>query len=363
MDIASLVNTLMEDGTVRTLALNAAAQFGLVPRRYIGAELLPERTVTENAYREDAIRYRTIIANSGTRYSPTQKKGGDLIGSFLVELGNSDIARELSARDYDALITMLQNNPTMEGAATLLRFADRTLNLALVEYNEKQRWDAIVSASVVRTGDNAYSETVAYANPANHRAAAAGTWSSDAYDPFTDILAMADLLEGKGYTVGRIITSRTVLSILAGNDKVKTRTGVATINTSGQIAATPGRASSTAIDMALGRDGLPPIETYDLLYHTQAGSARFLPSTVFVMVATTGRDETIELSDTAQNLTLTDTIGYTAIGRAAGQSAPGRVIRMVAQEDKPPRVEGEAWQTSLPVITDPESIAVINTIS
>lgn len=363
MDLASLVNQLMEDGTVRALALNTAAMFGITPRRYIGAELLPERTVDENTYREDAVRFRTVIANSGTRYSPVQKKGGDLVGSFLVELGNSDIGREITARDYDALVKLLQNATTMEATANLMRFADRTLNGALIEYNEKQRWDAIVSASVVRTGDNGYSETVSYSNPANHRAAAGGVWSNDAYDPFTDILAMADLLEGKGYTVGRIITSRTVLSILSGNDKVKTRTGVATINTSGQIAATPGRASSDAINMALARDGLPPIETYDLLYHTQTGSGRFLPSTVFVMVATTGRDETIELSDTAENLIISDTIGYTAIGRATGQPTPGRVIRMTAKEDKPPRVEGEGWQTSLPVITDPEAMAVINTIS
>lgn len=363
MDIASLVNTIMEDGTVRALALNTAAQFGVQPRRYIGAELLPERTVPENAYREDAIRYRTIIANSGTRYSPTQKKGGDLMGSFLVELGNSDIARELSARDYDALIRLLNTTPNMDGAATLLSFADRVLNLALVEYNEKQRWEAIVNASVVRVGDNAYTETIAYSNPANHRAAAGGTWSSDAYDPFNDILAMADLLEGKGFSVGRIITSRAVVSILSGNDKVKTRTGVATINTSGQIAATPGRASMNAIDGALQRDGLPPIETYDLLYHTQAGSGRFLPAGSFVLVATTGRDETIELADASTDLILNDTLGYVAVGRATGQAGPGRVIRMESKEDKPPRIEGEAWQTSLPVITEPESMAVITGIA
>jgi hypothetical protein len=363
MDIASLVNTLMEDGTVRALALNAAAQFGVQPRRYIGAELLPERTVPENAYREDAIRYRTIIANSGTRYSPTQKKGGDLMGSFLVELGNSDIARELNARDYDALIRLLNTTPSMDGTATLLSFADRVLNLALVEYNEKQRWEAIVNASVVRVGDNAYSETIAYPNPANHRAAAGGTWSSDAYDPFNDILAMADLLEGKGFSVGRIITSRAVVSILSGNDKVKTRTGVATINTTGQIAATPGRASRDRIDEALMRDGLPPIETYDLLYHTQAGSGRFLPAGSFVLVATTGRDETIELADAAEDLVINDTLGYVGVGRATGQAAPGRVIRMESKQDKPPRVEGEAWQTSLPVITEPEAVAVITGIA
>jgi hypothetical protein len=207
-----------------------------------------------------------------------------------------------------------------------------------------------------RTEDDADS------NPDNHRAAAGGTWSSDSYDPFADILAMADLLESKGYTVGRIITSRTVLSILAGNDKVKARTGVATINASGQITATAGRATRDAINGALERDGLPAIETYDLQYRTQTGTGYFLSRSAFVLVATTGQDESIDLGDT-NSLMVANTLGYTALGRAAGQAMPGRVLRMEAFENKPPRIEAEGWQTSLPVITNPEAIAVITSIS
>ena len=360
-DIATLVNQLMTDGTVPTLALNTGAQFGIAPRTYLGAELLPERLVDENAYREEAIRYRTVIANDGTRYSPSQKKGAEILGSFLVELGNSDITTEFTARAYDALLRMLGTNITMDASAQLIDFLDRTVNLALVEKNEKQRWEAIVSASVVRTGDNAYTETVTYSNPASHRSAAGGTWSTDSYDPFDDILAKADLLASKGYTVGRIITSRTVLAILAGNDKVKARTGVATINASGQITATAGRASSSAINDALNRDGLPPLETYDLQYRTQTGTGYFLARTVFVMVATTGQDETLDMGDNER--IVNDTLGYVGVGRAAGQSAAGRVLRLESHSDKPPRVIGEGWQTSLPVITAPEAIAVITGIA
>lgn len=361
-DIAELVNQLMTDGTVPTIARNANAQFGIAPRNYLGASLLPERMVDENAYREESIIYRTVIANDGTRYSPSQKKGAALVGSFLVELGNSDIASEFTSRDYDALLRILNTRPSMDAAASLLSWLDRTVNLALIEKNEKQRWEAIVSASVVRSGDNGYTETVSYSNPANHRAAAGGTWSSDSYDPFADILAMADLLESKGYTVGRIITSRTVLSILAGNDKVKARTGVATINASGQITATAGRATRDAINGALERDGLPAIETYDLQYRTQTGTGYFLSRSAFVLVATTGQDESIDLGVT-NSLMVANTLGYTALGRAAGQAMPGRVLRMEAFENKPPRIEAEGWQTSLPVITNPEAIAVITSIS
>ncbi len=95
MDIYTLVQQMMADGTFARIAGNPAAQFGTPKRSYLGAEILPEKTVEENAYREDGIRYRTVIANSGSRYSPSQKEdGGALVGTFLVELGNQDIARE-----------------------------------------------------------------------------------------------------------------------------------------------------------------------------------------------------------------------------------------------------------------------------
>jgi hypothetical protein len=361
-DIASVVDLLMRDGSVRTLAMNAAAQFGIGPRRYLGAELLPERMVPENAYREEQIRYRTVLANDGTRYSPTQKKGAALFGTFLVELGNSDIASDFTSRDYDALIALLMNNMSMDAAVTLINWADRILNLALVEKNEVQRWEAIVNASVVRAGDNGYTETVAYSNPAGHRANIATAWSNTSVDPFNDIFTMADLLASKGYTVSRIITGRPVVSIMAANPNVKARTGIAVISSTGQIQGAIGRATLGAMNDALQSDGLPPIELYDLQYRTQTGTGYFLPRQTMVLVATTGRDETIDLGDSG-SLFLQNTLGYVGIGRAAGQATPGRVIRMEAKESKPPRINGEAWQTSLPVVTEPEAVAVLKTIT
>jgi hypothetical protein len=59
-----------------------------------------------------------------------------------------------------------------------------------------------------------------------------------------------------------------------------------------------------------------------------------------------------------------DTLGYTAIGRAAGQSNSGRVIKVRPVPDKkPPRVEGEGWQASFPVLADPEAVTVITGIA
>lgn len=361
MDIATLVERMMSDGTVQRVARNPRAQFGTAARRYIGAEILPERLTMENSYTEEAVRYRTIVANAGSRYGPVQLKKGELVGTFEVKLAESDIGRELTSRDYDALIRLLGRNLSMDATAAVIRFADTLLNLALVEILERWRWQAIVNAQVVLSGDNEYLENVAYSNPAGHRVNVAGDWDTDTYDPFDDIFAMADMFASKGFTLSRIITSRKVVSKMAGNDKVKTRTNRVTVNTSGQITSVGGRPALSDINAALNADGLPSIEIYDLQYRTQTGTGRFLADTVMVLIAETGRDETLDLGDSVQEQ-LVNTLGYTGVGRAAGQDTPGRVIRLESFRNKPPRIEGEAWQTGLPVILEPEAIAVLQNI-
>lgn len=361
MDLMGLVTQMNASGAFRQVALNVASQFGTQQRRYLGAALLPERAVDENAYREDQVRFRTVIANAGTRYSSVQKKGGDLLASFLVELGNSDIGRELTARDYDALLRLLNTNLSMQAMAAAINWADTVLNAALLEHNELQRWQAIVGAQVQRRGDNNYVEDVDYANPAGHRRAQLAAWSNDNTDVLADIFAMADLMAGKGYTVSRIIASRQVLSVMAGNAKVQSRVGLATIGADGSIAMRAGRATQQAINGVLEQDGLPPIETYDLQYRTSDATGYFLPRDVFVMIGATGDGADIDLGDTT--VRLENVLGYTAIGRAAGQPGPGRVVRVEPKENKPPRIEGEAWQTSLPVVLHPEAIGVITGIN
>lgn len=368
MDLQTLVRQMMTDGTVQTIARNPLAQFGPPARQYLGATLLPERLVPLNAYREKNIRYRTVIANNGTRYSPTQLKDDtSLVGSMLVELAETDIARQFTAEDYDAFLALLGTRPTMEAVATLTRWLDVTVNRALLDLNEKQRWQAIVDASIVMTGDNGYTETLNYSNPSGHRVNAGGTWSSDAYDPYPDIVTQVQVLTDKGYTVNRIITSRKVATILARNSYMQARAGARVVVTSGgSIQAQPAPLISLdQLNSVFLADGLPQMELYEAQYFDYAGAHRFLADTVMVFVATTGRDEMI-----AETQFYTDSaiapveniLGYQAIGRAAGQSAPGRVIRMEAFSDKPPRIEAEGWATTLPVVLEPEAIATIKQI-
>lgn len=359
--LATLLSDMRANGTLESIATNRRAQFGRTGRNYLGASLLPERLVPQNAYREESVRYRTVVANDGTRYSPTQKKSGDLVGSFLVELAHSDVAREFDSQLYDALLSYLGSNQTLEAVASVTNWLDTTVNLALIEGDEKRRWQAIVDASVLLLGDNDYTETVSYSNPAGHRVAQTAPWTTDSTDIYEEIFTGADFLASKGYTVNHMITSTSVLSKMAGNNTVKTRTGIAVVNASGQIQSASGRATRENVNSTLQADGLPAIETYDLQYRTQTGSQYFLKRDVFVLLGTTGQDQTLDFGDSEE--LFPDTLGYLAIGRAAGQSAPGRVIRAEMKEDKPPRIEAEGWESSLPVILNPEAIFVITGIT
>lgn len=360
MDIGTLVNQMRNDGIIRDIVRNPLAQFGLGPRRYIGAELLPERVVPENSFREENIRYKTIIANDGNRYSPVQKKGGELVGSFEVILGDSDIGREFSGRDYDVFLKLI-GNASMDAAVQLMNWLDVTITRAMVELCEKQRWELIQTAQIVRRGANGFSETVTISNPSGHRANAGGTWSNNSYDPYADIVAMVNLLKSKGYTVTRIITRRPVISILTLNEKMRNRMGITTMAPGVMAGVAPGFLDLASMNAIFSRDGLPPLEEYDLQYRTTSGSSYFLSGNTMVFICQTGRDESIDYGDGTK--IVTDTLGYTAIGRATGQQDPGRHADMWAFTTRPPRIESQGWQTTLPIITEPEAVACINNIA
>jgi hypothetical protein len=169
----------------------------------------------------------------------------------------------------------------------------------------------------------------------------------------------------KGFKVGRIISTRNVVTILAGNDKMKTRVGHVKVNvTNGDFITSPGRTSIAAINQAFSDDGLPPITILDEIYRTQTGTVRFISNNVMIFLGLTGRDATIEFgdSDIPPEL-LPDVLGYYGVGRAAGQSAPGRVLQARFKDDKPPRIESQGWETGAPVITEPEAIATITGIA
>jgi hypothetical protein len=239
---------------------------------------------------------------------------------------------------------------------------------AILDLNEKMRWNALLDASVTMTGDNSYVEPVVYPNPSGSRVAASTVWSNDANDPYDEIIARVQYLADKGYSVSRIVTSRKVATILARNAKMQERAGARIfVTAAGDINSRPRPIISLAdVNAILGADGLPPIELNDQQYFDYAGAHRFFTETSMLFAATTGQDPAIierEYYENDQIPIVENVLGYFAIGRPAGQSDSGRVIRLEAKEDKPPRIQAEGWQTGLPVVTDPEAVTTITGIS
>lgn len=374
MDIKGLIEDMVRGGAFTQVMGNPLAQFGNPQAPFKLAELLPEKPVEQNEFTEEGIRYRTVIANAGTRYSPVQIKGGVIAGSMRVTLGNSDIGSHFTGADYDALIRAMERftgtvsgtgvrRPTMEQMATsMLDWAENTLNQPLLFHNELQRSQALFDAQVILTGDDGYREVVNLPNPSGARAAAGGDWVDDTYDPWSDIITQANYLRNKGFAVSRILTSNEVLTTLSLNDKVKARAGILSI-IGGTVTGLPGAVSRARLNEMIQADGLPPFESYDRKYFTQTGTGDITPRTSMLFVGLTGRDQRIERGD-LEPIVKSNTLGYTAVGRPAGQSGPGRVVKVNPKMDsKPPHVAGESWQTSFAVVTDPEAVATIHTIN
>jgi hypothetical protein len=367
MDIRGLIERMNRDQRFINAINNPRVQFGTPAKPYLGLRsLLPEKPVRQNQYSETDIRYRSVIANAGTRYSPIQRKRSMLVGSFDVKLGHSDIGDEFTGSDYDAFVQLLESRgqntpPNIQDMFTLINWFDNVVTIPLVEHNEKNLWDAIVSSQVTLKGDNGYLETVSLLNPAGHRVNAAGVWSDNTYDPWDDIVAQARVLRSKGFTVNRAIAGANVVPILTGNLKVRQRMGILSI-TGGMLTGLPANASVEDVNAALRRERLPEIEEYTSQYYTQNGSGYFLDPNSLVLVASTGRDESLDLGDSAP-VVIPNTLGYTAIGVPSGQTTSGRRSFVASYDDKPPRVDAQGWQASFPVITEPEAIAVIKNIS
>ncbi len=363
-DIQRLLDQMATAGAVDRIARNRLAQFGTRERPLVGAGLLPAIDQMENSYTDDSVRYRTVVGNAGTRYSPVVLKGNNYVGSVKVELFDIDIGSELTSRDYDALIRYLDRRDDMAAMANITNFLNTTVNMGLEELREVYRWQAIELAIVQRRGANGYKEDIAYSNPAGHRAVAASPWSNSANDPMVDIFNRAQLMADKGFKVSRIFTSRSVLGIMGNNDKIRTRAGAITVNVGGGLTVQGGRASLSQINSIFQDNGLPAPEILDEIYRTQLGTARFIGSNVMIFIGTTGRDETIVLGDAGITTELLpNVLGYYGVGRAAGQSGPGRVLQAVHKTDKPPRIEAQGWETSAPVLTEPEAIATITGIA
>lgn len=351
MDIVTLTARMVAEGQFTAAARLPGLTLGLAPRAYLGATILPVRIVPENMFYERGISYRTILANTGTRYSPVVLERGVMAGNMKVELGEIDAGDEFTAADYDALRTLLGNQGDVAAMAELLNWSTRTLALPIQERIEKQRWEALDDAAVIRIGANGYLETVLYPNPSGHRVTGPNLTDVNA-DPIDALITQQQLLASKGYSVGRAITSTKVAALIARHPKVRAAIG-------GEGSTVPVRVTRAAVNDYLQENGLPALEIYDLTGRNPDGTTvRFKRENAVTLLANTGRTAQVDLPDDLR--ILPDTLGYAAVGRAAGQAESGIIVNVEARTKKPIGLEGESYATAAPVVTDPEAVAVVN---
>lgn len=362
-DIFTLHREIVEDGDLETIARDPSIQFGTPNRRYIGAELMPDRPVTENQFTESDIRYFTSPANDATRYSEPQMKQVALAASQDVKLGEIDIAAQLTGRDFDNIRKVAITNPGA-AKAQLIAWLTIGLRLSLVEKSEIQRWNAILDAVVQIVGTDGKVSQVALSNPIGHRitvpsgttAAPTGWYGNE--DPMDAIFAMKTFLSNKGYELLRVIGDSEVTNALVTNAVIQSRLGVLTVS-GGALTSRVGLPSKQILDAYMQSFGIPAIEEYNLTYRTQLGTGFFKRRGALAFICATGRSETIDNGDSTLQV-IENVSGYNAVGMAVGEDTPGAVIRTEARNLKPIGIYGQAFQTSMPITTEPEAIGIIN---
>lgn len=368
---------LDKDPHYKQIANSPLLQFGTEQEPFRFAQLLPERLVSRNAYREDRIRMiEPPPALDSTRYGPAQmQEGGILYGSFLVELGDTDTAGQLVGRQLDALIELLQrNNGTPEAIASAVRWIDLNLVRPHLRKNEIQRRDALLLGQVQRRGSDELQETINYYTPSGHRpqvqggttATPAGLYATTtATDPWDNILAARDLLGTKGKSVKGMWCTSAFLTDLSKNPSIKLRTNKVTVSGSGQIQGYSQRPRRSEMNEMAQDDGLPSFTIVDEGYPLRTNQLfqRYMEPTTdrhyLLMVGST--DNRIEIDGVVQDSDVfeLDVMGYYGIGTNAAQSAPGRTIHTEVSQKKPMGLYGESYQTGLPVIQEPDSFVVI----
>jgi Phage major capsid protein E len=360
VDLVALIRELIANGLIDDLATNPQAQFGLAPEVFFGASLLPEQTVEGNTIEDESLRYRSIIANDAARYSPVQlKEGAAMFGSMFARLAESDIGKEFTAQQYDNVRRLLNRGGTMQAQAAFLGWLDQEVNQALLRKNELYRWQAIIDAAIIRLGDNNYSETVTYDNPVGNRRTVLSDWTNDNNDPMTDIFGLVQDAQLQGIVFGRVVMSTKTAYTLAQNDKIQNRAGNFAVMPDGTLIRNLPRVPTDVIGAFLSA-GLPSPEIYDGVYYDSTGAHRYMHEDKIVFFGQTGRTVTIE-PEVGDPFFLENTVGYLGVGTTGGADNPGRVINVIVEDQrKPPRVDVEAWQTSLPVIQSPEHIWVLD---
>lgn len=361
-----LIDELNAQNTFYASANDVSLQFETTTTgAMLFSTVLPERLVTENTFRDTGVRFKTVIANDNTRYSPPQYKKNMIAGSVLVEMADSDTAAQLSAQEYEIFIRQLDRGDTIQAIASLTRMFETGVAEPLAILRERHRVDAIAMGYIHRRGANGFQEYVHFPKPPGHRlsvpSGTTGTpagWYSPTYSILSDLKTIKALLLAKGYRVNRVITTPEIVNnCLLINNEIKSY-GLVTLQAPGggsavQLTTRQDRNSMVA---ALDAIGFPVPEEYDAGYSDQTKYNYFLNSK-FIILCTTGRSAEVNLGENTP-IIIPNSLGYTAIGLATNQLSPGVATKVEAFDGKDARIDAMGWQAAFPIIQDPEAYAV-----
>jgi hypothetical protein len=374
-DLASLLDFLIRNRTLVAMAGNLLAQWGPSGRRLLGPDFLPPRFLPdgENMGEIERVHYFTVAAKDKSRHSPAPKvDGGNMFGTVRYKVGDSGLIREMTSRDYDALMRYLRQNAGMSAIGVVEGFADRAILQALVERDEFKTWQILTTGGYGRYGDNGYVELVDGPNLSGQFIDAGDDWSDPETDPYVVIAARIQRLVNLGYAKNgiRVVTTDETRTILKSNPYSALRSGKSRLVTQGDgtIITEPinGIVEDSDIDAIFRGLGVQAPTIYDLRGFTPGHvQKRFYPEGSMSFIASTGISEEVRWNqDDPEDITVVnDVVGFFGIGTANGQQRAGRQIEMRAftrQTDA--RLEGEGWQATDGVLMIPEAVCGLNGI-
>lgn len=364
-DLLSLVDYLIKKREFAMLANNLLAQWG-PGGALLGPNYLPPRFVENNEDTLEDVRIRAVAAKDGTRYSPAQKVGGgEMFGRIKYRLGHSDLLREITGPDYDAIKRWLGRNLSMQAAARLLGLFDTMIVQSMAGHDELKVWEAIQFNTLTRRGDNGYFEYEEGPDLGDHFVdVTADPWTDATNDPWLAIDAGIEQLVSLGFDRGgiRIVTTDRVMNAVRRNPFTKDRAGrsVVTTNGSGQVEAVrlTGALSLADTSGVFEAEGLQAPVTYDKRIQTETGEKRAYAEGHMSLIASTGMNEEVRFNqDNVEDVrVVNDVLGFNGIGTPNGQDMPVRATAVRAFTDqKDARVEAEGWQATGPVILMPQA--------
>ncbi|HEX8177862.1 MAG TPA: hypothetical protein VF543_22425 [Pyrinomonadaceae bacterium] len=364
-ELIALVAFLIKRREFARLANNLLGAWGPKNKPLLGPRFLPPRFVDKNEDTINDVRIRTVAAADGTRYSPAQKvDGGEMFGSIKYRLGHSDILREITGPDYDAITKWLNQNLSMQAAARMIYLFNAMLVQSLAEHDELKVWEAIQFNKLTKRGDNGYFEYEEGPDLSTHFVAVPDPITDPEVDPFDYISAVVDQLIGLGFDRAglRFVSTNRVLNAMRRNPKVATRAGKSLLTTDmdGTVKATriSGTLSMQDLSGVFEAEGLQaPIE-YDRRIQTRTGEKRAYAEGHMTVIASTGMDEEVRFNqDNPEDVrVVNDVLGFNGIGTPNGTATPQRRTAVRAYTDqKDARIEFEGWQATGPVILVPQA--------